>query len=224
VSKNQRKAISNTISGIMLICSFSIWFVLGSNNIYLLFGIIILTPIIEGIVFRVLPANKTKNRKAVSERNTFSKKEKTHSNQLRSDKEIIQSSIPELSWREFERLCFLYFKAKGYKPKETSVGADGGVDLIIYNKHHKAHEAIQIKHYEASGNAITVKEIRELNSAKRNHSCLLTRFITTSRFTKDALREADKFKMECHDRGWVKSKIEKWQESERKRLLGGKVG
>ncbi|MFC5613717.1 restriction endonuclease [Metabacillus niabensis] len=49
---------------------------------------------------------------------------------------MIKSKLEDLTWREFERLCYLYFKSKGYKASETSDGADGGIDLIIYNKHH----------------------------------------------------------------------------------------
>ncbi|WP_174880955.1 restriction endonuclease, partial [Metabacillus niabensis] len=123
---------------------------------------------------------------------------------------IIKSKLEELSWREFERLCYLYFKSKGYT-SETPEGADGGVDLVVYNKHHKANEAIQIKHYLASGNRITVKEIRELSTAKRNHKCPLAMFITTSSFTKDALLQADKFSIECKDIHWVNNNIVKWQ-------------
>nr|MBA5584422.1 restriction endonuclease [Anaerobacillus isosaccharinicus]QOY38505.1 restriction endonuclease [Anaerobacillus isosaccharinicus] len=136
------------------------------------------------------------------------------SNLLRSDKEIIFSSLDKLSRREFERLCFLYFKARGYKPKETSEGADGGVDLVIYNPSLKTNEAVQIKHYLHSGQQITVKEVRELNSANRNHNCILSMFITTSTYTKEALKQAYQFKMDCHDYHWVVSKIGKWQEKE----------
>ncbi|WP_246218514.1 restriction endonuclease [Litoribacterium kuwaitense] len=128
--------------------------------------------------------------------------------------------LEDLSWREFERLCYLYFKARGYKPQETADGADGGVDLVIYNRHHQAKEAIQIKHYLRSGNQITVKDIRELNSAKRNHGCMLARFITTSSYTKDALIEADQYRITCHDIHWIKNRIEKWRASALDKKLG----
>ncbi|RFA32239.1 hypothetical protein CAI16_18610 [Virgibacillus dokdonensis] len=134
--------------------------------------------------------------------------------QLRSDKEIIESPLEELSWREFERICYLYFKARGYKPRQTANGADGGVDLIIYNRHHQANEAVQIKHYLLSNNQITVREMRELNSAKRNYNCVLARFITSSGYTRQALMEADKYKIRCDHIDWVRSRIEKWRKSE----------
>lgn len=98
--------------------------------------------------------------------------------------------------------------------RKASGGADGGVDLILFNRTHNTNEAVQIKHYQASGRAITVKEIRELNSAKRNHNCALARFIATSTFTNPALVEADKFHIECHNKDWAKNRVEKWQKAE----------
>ncbi|UOE93856.1 restriction endonuclease [Alkalihalobacillus sp. LMS39] len=184
------------------------------------FGIIIVTPIVKGLIYSTLPDAKSK--KNVSHNKKHEKKKdgiKIPPNRLREDKVIIASKLEDLSWREFERLCYLYYKAKGYKPRETKEAADGGVDLIIYNRHHKAEEAIQIKHYINSGNKITVEKIRELNSAKRNHKCVLSRFITTSSYTKDALKEADNFKMDCHDLNWVTNKIVNWQEQERKKVV-----
>lgn len=138
---------------------------------------------------------------------------------LRSDNIILKLPLNELSWREFERLCFLYYKARGYKPRETSEGSDGGVDLIIFNRQHQTDEAIQIKHYFHSGNKITVKDIRELNSSKRNHGCILATFITTSTYTKEALKQADDFKIKCKDIHWVENHIEKWKQKEARRKL-----
>lgn len=51
-------------------------------------------------------------------------------NRLRTDHEILKMSLGEMSWREVERVCFLYYKRKGYKPELTKQGADGGIDLI----------------------------------------------------------------------------------------------
>lgn len=218
MAKTDRKAISNGIAALFLFTGlFLYWMVFKSNNIYIFFVIVLATPIIERVIFAFLP--KTKSKKSTNKRQVKRGNTNIKSNRLREDQEIIASRLEDLSWREFERLCFLYFKAKGYKPRETGEGADGGVDLIICNRHYKAEEAIQIKHYINSGNPITVEKIRELNSAKRNHKCLLSRFITTSSFTKDALKQADNFNMVCHDITWVKNKIVKWQEQEQKKIM-----
>ncbi|MBM7605582.1 restriction system protein [Metabacillus crassostreae] len=214
MNTKERKSLSNIIAGFYLISTLAIyWFGLKSTNIYILFAILITVPIIERLVFIALPKKNTSKSHSKNKQKLSSAKQR---NMLRSDNVIIKSKLEDLSWREFERLCYLYFKSKGFKASETTEGADGGVDLVVYNKHHKANEAIQIKHYIASGNRITVKEIRELNSAKRNHNCPLAMFITTSSFTKDALLQADKWQIECKDIHWVNSNIVKWQEQQMK--------
>lgn len=219
MTKKDKRAVSNGFAALFLFVGlFLYWMIFKSNNIYLFFGIIIATPVVERIIYSILPDKKSQKRIS-GKKNRKNELSSTSSNCLRTDEEIILSNLDELSWREFERLCFLYFKAKGYKPRETGEGADGGVDLVIYNRHHNAEQAIQIKHYIGSGNQITVKEIRELNSAKRNHKCVLSRFITTSSYTKDALKQADDYKVDCHDLNWVKSKIVKWQEQEKKNVV-----
>ena len=214
-------SLARAVSGLYLIVGLSLfWLVFKSNNLYIFFGLLFTTPLVEGIFQRIFTKGTTNNKRSQTKRKRKNKLPSGgRSNLLRSDKEIIFSSLDNLSWREFERLCFLYFKGRGYKPNETSEGADGGVDLVIYNPTHKTNEAVQIKHYLHSGQQITVKEIRELNSAKRNHNCILSMFITTSTYTKDALKQADQFKMDCHDYHWVVSKIGKWQEKERNKLM-----
>ncbi|HHY22561.1 MAG TPA: restriction endonuclease [Bacilli bacterium] len=167
-----------------------------------------------GDLFRNLSKPKKQANKKDSKKPTINKPSTNH-NLLRSDKELLTLSLDEMSWREFERLCYLYYKAKGYKPRETNEGADGGVDLIIFDKEHKTNVAVQIKHYKKS-NRIGVQPIRELNSAKRNHNCILAKFITTSSFTKDALLQADKFNIDTYDRRWVENNVIKWKEEKLK--------
>ncbi|OIJ22032.1 hypothetical protein BKP45_04970 [Anaerobacillus alkalidiazotrophicus] len=163
--------------------------------------------------------SRTANAKKTSGNSKKTKTPTKAHNLLRSENEILTLPFNELSWREFERLCYLYYKAKGFKPRETSEGADGGVDLIIFSKEHNANVAVQIKHYKG-GKPIGVEPIRELNSAKRNHNCSLADFITTSSFTNAALLQADKFKIDTHDKNWVENNILKWRDQEaRKRKL-----
>lgn len=220
MTKKQRRDIASVAAVLFLLFGmYFYWFVFKSSSIWVFFAIPFFTLVLKEVIYRVLPDKAATKKTVIKKVNNNSKPSKNTPNQLPSDKQIIATNLEDLSWREFERLCFLYYKAKGYKPRETGESADGGVDLVIYNPYHKAEEAIQIKHYIRSGNQITVTQIRELNSAKRNHKCSLSRFITTSGYTRDALREADQYKMECHDLNWVKNKIVKWQEQER-----GKAG
>ncbi|MEK4973606.1 restriction endonuclease [Niallia sp. FSL R7-0648] len=194
------------------------------NSIYFLIFVIVSEVFLYCLIWTILPSKKSKKSKKViksspskksTQVNTAKKTVYTENNNkhslLHSDKEILTLPFDQLTWRDFERLCYLYFKAKGYKPRETSEGADGGVDLIIYNKHHQTDVAIQIKHYQ-KGKQITVKEIRELATAKKNHKCILADFITTSTYTNAALVEADKFNIQCRQKEWVENKILRWRD------------
>lgn len=196
--------------------------ILTKQNFYFLIAAIIIPSIITWIISLFIPVKQNKKNSKKKNQEIEKRKNKringntsvnVNHNFLHSDEEIYLLPLEKLTWRDFERLCYLYFKAKGYKPRKTSEGADGGVDLIVYNKHHKTDVAIQIKKY-AKGNQITVREIRELATAKKNHNCMLADFITTSSFTNAALREADKFNILCRDKEWVQNKILKWRNTQ----------
>ncbi|WP_017187231.1 restriction endonuclease [Alkalibacillus haloalkaliphilus] len=216
-SKNAADVISGAIVivGIFLIFQFSL-------SIYYIFGLLIGIAVLHSVLtnlFHTKSKSKTKNNKNKTNKKPKTKPKKSNDvphNRMLNDDEILKLPLERLSWREFERLCFLYFKDKGYKPQETSEGADGGVDLLIYNRHHQTYEAVQIKHYIRSGNEITVRELRELSSAKRNHNCLLARFITSSRFSNEAMKQADVFKVKTHGIDWLNSKVVPWKEQKAK--------
>ncbi|MFA9559294.1 restriction endonuclease [Evansella sp. AB-rgal1] len=228
--KKRKEAIYTLVSGPILI--IGLWVMIHFNfaNIYFLIGLILFAVFMGELVSSFVPdmrrkENKNKNRYTGLPEESKKKRTLTKSNQkksvglssnsniLRSEKEILTLPLEEISWKEFEELCFLYYKAKGYRPRRTSEGADGGVDLIIFNRHHNAEIAIQIKHYK-KGKQIDVKLIRELDSAKKNHGCALAEMITSSRYTNPALVEADKRKIICHGEGWVNRKLLPWREQQ----------
>ncbi|MDG5471495.1 restriction endonuclease [Jeotgalibacillus sp. ET6] len=218
MSKSKRNNIAQITAILFTSISFYIAFETNTFNIYTLFGILTIAAMLNGVVYSLLPANKTR-KSSKREGNKPSKKKtknisrskgalKKSTNFVRSDSTITQLPINELGWREFERLCFLYFKAKGYNPEETSKGADGGVDLIFLDPSEHTRVAVQIKKYQKQ---ITVREIRELHAAKRNHNCMLATFITSSSFTRDALLQADRFGIKTCDSNWLNNHIVKWQ-------------
>lgn len=219
------KQLLNGISTVAFIfLGFKIWQESFSDNWTMFFVIFVIAGTLPTIVLSRIPTKNTKDKNKKSKSNASSSKKNTEikngqskqHNLLRTEKEILTLPLDELSWREFEELCYLYYKGKGHKVEETPEGPDGGVDLIVHNRHHKAKVAVQIKHRK-SGNQVTVKEIRELNSAKRNHGCQLADFITTSTYTNVALQEADKFKIETRDKYWIENNILKWRDLEAKK-------
>ena len=97
-------------------------------------------------------------------------------------RELIQS----LDWKRFEELCAAYFEAKGRKATVTDLGADGGVDVLLYGESdpEKILGIVQCKAW--SEKPVGVKEIRELLGLMTDNVCPLGVYITTSGYTPDA--------------------------------------
>lgn len=74
------------------------------------------------------------------------------------DKQAGQSTIDQLSWREFERLLQEAFRRQGYLSVETASGPDGGY-VIALRKDGKRY-LVQCKHWKSR--QIDVKVVREL--------------------------------------------------------------
>jgi restriction system protein len=188
---------------------------LNKLGIEFIIAAIIAPSIITFLISLCIPVNKKKTRtnKKLKASNISKSTKANKVNKLRSDNEILALPLEELSWEEFEQLCYLFFKTKGYKTEKTKKGADGGIDLIYYNKHHQQNVAVQIKHHIDSGKPVTVKEIRELDSSKKNYKCVLADFMSSTGYTKNALIEADNRHIKCH----AVDKIKRWKEEEAKR-------
>ncbi|WP_260471950.1 restriction endonuclease [Bacillus salinus] len=229
--KQRQRDVYTIVAGSILLLGLWVMYQFDITNFYYLIGLVLFAVVMGTITSSFVPdmrkkENKHKNmytglpNKLITnnsvEKSTIKNKPtslRDNSNILRAEKEIMTLPLENISWREFEELCYLYYKAKGYKPRKTSEGADGGVDLIIFNRHHNTEVAVQIKHYK-KGQQIDVKLIRELDSAKKNHGCILAEMITSSRFTNPALIEADRRNIECKGDEWINSKLLPWREQQ----------
>ena len=193
--------------------------VLENGILFVLFALII-GLIIYGIVWNLIPTKKNKKnnnkvrKNASNKNNNLAKKSnfKPPNNRQLPDHEIIKLDLKDISAKELERLCCMYYISKGYKAEETKRGADGGIDIIYYHPEH-GKTAVQVKHYLHSGKKINVDEIRKLNSAKLNYGCVFTEFITTSTYTSTAKAEAPT-SMETRDIYWFERVIIPWMKKE----------
>lgn len=210
MTKRQIKSFQQFIYILFMFTGLIINYIYFNFNIIGVFVVLILSTIISGIIGFFLPVKNKKRKKhnQTKPKQKSKNTKKTPHNRQHPDDEILKLPIEQLSWREFERLFYLYYKEKGNNPRETKEGADGGVDLIIYDRKENNCTAIQIKHVKRQ---ITVEDIRQLSTARRNYSCLYAKFITSSRFTNDALLQADKFKVETRDRTWIKNNVDRWR-------------
>lgn len=227
MTKRDKTTLSNLLGLGFVLLGIYLWYKNQVGGIIGFFAIFIVATTIPHILISLIFPDKKEQKKkqknkAISNKPTIKIEESTSSssnkkkhNLLRSEKEILSLPLEQLSWREFERLCYLYYKSKGYNVEETREGADGGVDLIYYHPKHRTKVAVQIKFW--SKKAITVDEIRNLDSSKKNYKCYLAEFITSSTYTQAAKIEADSKHIEWHDKNWVELKLLKWREKEAKK-------
>jgi restriction system protein len=94
--------------------------------------------------------------------------------------------IKRLDWKHFEELCAAYFQAKGRKAKVTDLGADGGIDVLLYGDSdpNKVLGVVQCKAWTQK--PVGVRQIRELLGVMTDVGCPLGVYVATSGYTPDA--------------------------------------
>jgi len=106
------------------------------------------------------------------------KRKKLHNDVTKGHREIA-----DVSWQDFELLIGEHFRREGFSAKETSRGADGGVDLIL--KKNGATYIVQCKHYKAY--KVGVKPVRELLGVMASCGAAGGFVVTSGEFTGDAI-------------------------------------
>jgi restriction system protein len=98
--------------------------------------------------------------------------------------------LDALEWRRFEELVTLYFLKTGYVAKRSRVGADGGVDILLYRQGEQQPFAfVQCKAWHAF--KVGVKPVRELFGVMAAEKISKGYFVTTGDFTSEALAFAE---------------------------------
>lgn len=127
--------------------------------------------------------------------------------------------IKSLDWKRFEELCAGYFQAKGRKAKVTNIGADGGVDVLLYGEHDpkKILGVVQCKAWTQK--PVGVKQIRELLGVMTDVGCPLGVYVATSGYTPDARSFAEGKHIKLMDASQLLALIQKLPLESRTRLL-----
>lgn len=93
--------------------------------------------------------------------------------------------IREIEWKRFEELSTAYYQEKGIKAKATSIGADGGIDIKLYQDESGNPTAIvQCKAW--SSKQVSVKEIREFLGVMTHEKITKGFYMTSGEFSIDA--------------------------------------
>lgn len=101
-------------------------------------------------------------------------------------------SINKMNGAEFEDFVGFIFKEMGFKVKQTPKTRDGGKDLIIKTAKGKAY--VEVKRYSSNNPISSSLVLKLIGSAVSDgvNECI---FLTTSRYTCDAIDLADNSKV-----------------------------
>ncbi len=92
--------------------------------------------------------------------------------------------IQDLEWKRFEELSVAYYLEKGIKAETTPLGADGGIDIKLYQDDSgKATTIIQCK---AWGSNVGVMQIREFLGVMTHEKIAKGFYMTCSEYTNEA--------------------------------------
>ena len=105
-----------------------------------------------------------------------------------SSTELTYELLDQLEWKRVELIVSLYFAETGIRAEGTCIGADGGVDVQLYRPgEHAPFCYVQCK---ALGAKVDVKLVRELFGVMSAAKYTEGVFVTTGRYTQDALNFA----------------------------------
>lgn len=98
-------------------------------------------------------------------------------------------ALQRLEWKRFETVSKAFLDAIGFSARMTRVGADGGIDLIMYRDGQTEPVAIaQCKAW--TSRSVGVKPVRELYGVMAAEHVTHGIFFTTSHYTEEALNFA----------------------------------
>jgi len=142
-----------------------------------------------------------------------------------SDKEIVLTPpkwthqvLASLEWKRFETICAEYLRMKGFDPKETRIGADGGVDINLYKDGiEKPVGIVQCKAWNTY--MVGVKPVRELFGVMAAEDINLGIFMTSGVFTSEAIVFAEGKPLELISGVKLLAEIKKLTDAQQSELL-----
>ncbi len=103
----------------------------------------------------------------------------------------------EIEWRRFEAVCEALYAQAGFATRSQSHGADGGVDIWLQSRHSDQPRIVQCKHWQ--NRPVGVKELREFLGVMTSHGLKSGTYVTSSRFSSDAIAFAKANRIHVQD-------------------------
>lgn len=94
--------------------------------------------------------------------------------------------IHRVEWKRFEYLCCEFYREKGIRAETTKLGADGGVDIRLYQDEANPSHCTAIVQCKAWSQATGIKPIRELRGVMAHENIEKAFFMAPAGFTDEA--------------------------------------
>lgn len=97
-----------------------------------------------------------------------------------------QELLDQVEWRRFEDLGCAFYREKGIRAETTRLGADGGIDVRLFQDETAPERMTAIVQCKAWNQQVGVKEIRELRGVMAHEKVEKAFFMAPQGFTDDA--------------------------------------
>lgn len=127
--------------------------------------------------------------------------------------------IDRIEWKRFEDLCCEFYRVKGIRAETTRLGADGGVDIRLFQDDTDPQRCTAVVQCKAWNQAVGVKPVRELRGVMAHEKVEKAFFMAPNGFTDDAKAFALENRITLLDGRLFLAMLERLPESQRQALL-----
>lgn len=127
--------------------------------------------------------------------------------------------IDRIEWKRFEDLCCEFYRVKGIRAETTALGADGGVDIRLFQDGADSQRCTAVVQCKAWNQAVGVKPIRELRGVMSHERVDKAFFMAPNGFTSEARAFAAENRITLLDGKLFLAMLERLSEPLRQKLL-----
>ncbi len=127
--------------------------------------------------------------------------------------------IDRIEWKRFEDLCCEFYRVKGIRAETTRLGADGGVDIRLFQDDANPQRCTAVVQCKAWNQAVGVKPVRELRGVMAHERVEKAFFMAPNGFTDEARAFAAENRITLLDGKLFLAMLERLPEARRQQLL-----
>ena len=127
--------------------------------------------------------------------------------------------LDRIEWKGFEDLCCEFYRVKGIRAETTRLGADGGVDIRLFQNDANPKNCTAVVQCKAWNQAVGVKSVRELRGVMAHEKVEKAFFMVPNGFTDGAKAFAAENRITLLDGRLFLAMLERLPETQRKTLL-----